>query len=84
MTPADFRLGTYIDYSVEHNGKDPKFKARGHISISKQKNVFSKECTSNLTEEFFVIKEVKNTVPWTYVINNLSGEEIFATFYEKK
>ena len=84
MTPTDVRPGSYIDYGVEHNDKDPKFKAGGHISISKQKNVFSKEYTSNLTEEFFVIKEVKNTVPWTYVINNLSGEEIFATFYEKK
>ena len=29
------------------------------------------------------IKEVKNTVPWTYVINDLDGEEIMGTFYEK-
>ena len=32
----------------------------------------------------FVIKKVKNTVPWTYVINDLNGEEIIGTFYEKK
>ena len=31
-----------------------------------------------------VIKEVKNTVPWTYVINDLNSEEIMETFYEKK
>ena len=31
-----------------------------------------------------VIKEIKNTVPWTYVINDLNGEEIFGTFYEKE
>ena len=31
----------------------------------------------------FVIKKVKNTVPWTYVINDLNGEEIIGTFYEK-
>ena len=42
MTSADVRPGTYIDYGVEHNNKDPKFKAGGHISISKQKNVFQK------------------------------------------
>ena len=30
-----------------------------------------------------VIKEVKNTVPWTYVINDLNSEEIMETFYEK-
>ena len=32
----------------------------------------------------FVIKKVKNTVPWTYVIHDLNGEEILGTFYEKK
>ena len=31
-----------------------------------------------------MIKKVKNTVPWTYVINNLNGEEIIETFYEKR
>ena len=39
---------------------------------------------SNWSEEVFVIKKVKNTVPWTYVINDLSGEEITGTFYEKE
>ena len=29
-------------------------------------------------------KKVKNTVPWTYVINDLNGEEIIGTFYEKE
>ena len=28
----------------------------------------------NRSEEVFVIKKVKNTVPWTYVISNLDGE----------
>ena len=31
----------------------------------------------------FVIKEVKNTVPWTYLINDLNREEIVGTFYVK-
>ena len=31
----------------------------------------------------FVIKKTKNTVSWTYVINNFNGEETFGTFYEK-
>ena len=31
-----------------------------------------------------MIKGVKNTVPWTYVINDLNGEEITGTFYEKE
>ena len=35
-------------------------------------------------KRFFVIKEIKNTVPWTYVLNDLNGEEIIGTFYEKE
>ena len=31
-----------------------------------------------------MIKEVKNTVPWIYVINDLNGEEIIGAFYEKE
>ena len=31
-----------------------------------------------------MIKEVKNTVPWTYGINDLNGEEIIGIFYEKE
>ena len=38
----------------------------------------------NWFEEVFVIKKVKNTVPWTYVISDLKGEEIIGTFYEKE
>ena len=38
----------------------------------------------NWSEEVFVIKKVKNTVPWTYVIKDLNGEEITGTFYEKE
>ena len=36
------------------------------------------------SEEVFVIKKVKNTVPWTYVINDLNSKEIIGTFYEKE
>ena len=31
-----------------------------------------------------MIKNVKNTVPWTYAISDLKGEEIIGTFYEKE
>ena len=37
-----------------------------------------------MSEEIFVIKNVKNTVPWTYVINDLNNEEIIGSFYEKE
>ena len=38
----------------------------------------------NWSEEIFIIKKIKNTVPWAYVINDLNGEEITGTFYENE
>ena len=32
----------------------------------------------------FVVKKVKNTTPWTYVLNDLNGEEIVESFYVKE
>ena len=37
-----------------------------------------------MSKEVFVIKEIKNTVPLAYVINDLNGEEIIGTFYKKE
>ena len=64
--------------------KDPKFKVGDHVRISKYKNIFAKGYMPNWSEEVFVVKKVKNTVPWTYVINDLNGEEITGKFYEKE
>ena len=55
-----------------------------YAGISKYKTILSKGYTPNCSEEVFVIKEIKNTVPWTYVINGLNGEEIIGTFYENE
>ena len=38
----------------------------------------------NWSEEIFIISKIKNTVPWTYVLNDLNGEEIIVTFYAKE
>ena len=83
MKPVDVKGNTYIDPSKEVNDKYPKLKVGDHVRISKYKNIFAKGYTPNWSEEVFVIKEVRNTVPWTYVINDLNGEEIIGTFYEK-
>ena len=85
MEPVDVKDNTYIDSIKSHsNDKDPKFKVGDHVRISKYKNIFAKGYTPNWSEEVFVIKKVKNTVPWTYIINDLNGEEIIGTFYEKE
>ena len=31
-----------------------------------------------------MIKKVKNTVPWIYVVRDLNGEEIVGSFYQKE
>ena len=84
MKPIDVKDNTYINADKEINNKDPKFKVGDHVRISKYKNIFAKEYRPNWSEEVFVIKNVKNTVPWTYVSNDLNGEEITGTFYEKE
>ena len=84
MKPIDIKDNTYINTDKEINDKGPRFKVGDHVRISKYKNIFAKGYNPNLSKEVFVIKKVKNTVPWTYVINDLNGEEITGTFYEKE
>ena len=84
MKPIDIKDNTYINIGKEINDKDPKFKVGDHVRISKYKNIFAKGYAPNWSEEIFVIKKIKNIVPWTYVINDLNGEEIIGTFYEKE
>ena len=84
MKPIDVTDDSYVDYNEDFNKKDPKFKVADHVRISKYKNLFANGYTPNWFEEVFVIKKVKNTVPWTYVIDDLNDEEITGTFYEKE
>ena len=73
MKQVDVKDNIYID-SIEllrSNDNDPKFKVGDHVRISKYKNIFAKGYTANWSEEVFVIKKVKNTVSWTYIINDL-------------
>ena len=84
MKPVDVKPNIYIDINIENNKEGPKLKVGDHLRISKCKNSFVKDYFPNWSEEVFVIKKVKNTVPWTYVISDLSVEGIVGTFYEKE
>ena len=46
----------------------------------KYKIIFAKGYVPNWSEEVFVIKKVKNTVPRTSVVSSLKGEEIAGMF----
>ena len=84
MKPVNVKSNTYIDSSKEINVKDPKFKISDTVTILKYKNVFAKGYISNWSEKVFVIRKVKNTVPWTCVISDSKGKEIVGMFSENE
>ena len=84
MKPIDVKSNTYIESSKEINNKDPKFKIGDTVRTAKYQNIFAQGYTSNWSKEVFVIKKIKNTGPWTNLIDDLNGEEIFGTFYENE
>ena len=84
MKPIDVTDDSYAEYNEDFNKKYPKFKVGDHVRISKYKNIFAKGYTRNWLEEVFVVSKIKNKVPSTYVVNDLNGEEITGSFYEKE
>ena len=83
MKSIDVTDDFYAEYNEDFNKKGPKLKVSGYVRISKHKNIFAKGYAPNWSEDVFVVTGIKNTVPWTYVINDLNGEEITGSFYEK-
>ena len=78
-------IPAHILISNEKNNQEhSKFKVGDHVIISKYKNTSEKVYVPNWSEEVFVIMKVKNTVPRTYVIIDLKGEETDWMFYEKE
>ena len=84
MKPIVVKSNSYAEYSNDSNAKDPKFKIGNNVRISKYNNIFAKGYVPNWPEDVFVFSKIKNTVPWTYVINEPNSEEIVGTFYEKE
>ena len=82
--PIDVTSDSFAEYNEDSNKKNPKFKVGDYVRISKYKNIFAKRHAPNWSEEVFIIIKIKNTVPWSYVINHLNGEEIKGNFYEKE
>ena len=84
MKPVDVKDNTYIDLIESHsNDKDPKFKVGDHVRFSTYKHCFGKGYTPSWSEEFFGITKVTNTVPWTYIINDLMVKKLLEHFMKK-
>ena len=84
IKPIDAGDDSFAKYNEESNEKDPKFKVDDHVRISKYKNIFAKGYAPNWSEEIFVVKKIKNSSPWTYVIGDLNVEEIVGSFHEEE
>ena len=54
------------------------------MRISKYKNIFAKVYTQHQSEDVLVVREIKNTVAWTYVISYLNREKIDGTSFGKE
>ena len=83
MNPIDLKSITYIDFGIENNDKNPKFRVADLVRILKYKNIFAKGYVPNWSERVFVIKKVKNTVAWTYVIFDLMVKKMLERFMKK-
>ena len=79
MKSIDVKSNTYTNSSKEINDRDRNVKIGDIVKISKYKNILAKGYVANCSGEIFVIKNVKNTVPWTYVVSDLKVEEILGT-----
>ena len=83
MKPIDFgdNKRVYID---EHHEKDSRFNVGDRVRISKFKNIFAKGYTPNWSTEIFTVNKIKDTVPYTYNLKDLNGEEIIGRFYDRE
>ena len=84
MKPVDVGDDSFAEYNEESNEKDPKFKVGDHVRIAKYKNILLKVMLLIRVKRSLSLKKIKNTVPWTYVISDLNGEEIIGSFCEKE
>ena len=81
----DFGYSTFTA-KVKTSPKAPKLKVGDRVSITKNKNIFSKGFTKNWSKKiFFLILYWKLiTNPSIYKIKDLNGEKIKGSFYVKE
>ena len=71
----------YID---EHNGKSARYNVGDSVRIFKLKNIFAKGYTPNWSKEIFIANKINDTVPYTYNLKDLNGEEIIGSFHDRE
>ena len=82
--PKDVKKDNNRVYIDEHNKKSARYNVGDRVRISKFKNIFAKVYTPNWSKEIFVINKINDTVPYTYNLKDLNGEEILGSFYDRE
>ena len=80
MNPVDVKLKTLV-----LRKKIIKILNLNFVVMWEYQNIkiFAKGYIPNWSEKVFVIKKVKNTLSWIYLIEDVNEEELIGTFYEK-
>lgn len=71
-------------FKEEHSPTESKFNIGDSVRIVKYKNKFEKGYTTNWTKEIFKIVTILPTIPTTYKIKDLKGEEVLGSFYQEE
>ena len=64
--------------------RPPKFAVGMNVRIYQWENTFTKGYKPNYTTEVFKIKEVYDTVPYTYTMEDKNGEVVLGKMYEEE
>ena len=62
MKSIDVQSSPSVDFVIENNDKDRKFKACDHLRTSKYKNIFAKSYTSNWPKDVLAFKRKLKTL----------------------
>ena len=85
MKSADVKWSKYIGFNIKRiQWKVLNLMLVKMLEYQNIKIFLKKGHIPNWSGEIVVIKKVKNTVPWTYVISDVNGEEIAWTFYKNE
>ena len=82
--PIDVKSNTYISFNKKMIVKIVNLKLMIFLEYQNMKTFLQNITLQIGLKKFVWLKNVKNTVLWTYVISDPKGEEFFGTFYEKR
>ena len=66
-----------------YEGKVPKFKVGDKVRLAVLKDTFEKAYIINYTDKIYTIKEIKKTLPFTYIVEDDEGKVPKGSFYEQ-